>query len=74
MTSHPQYITVRNQRGADMLAALGGSLQRLPPVSSGDRRPLVMQVGGWVGRRGGCRVGRGGGGGGGGGGRGQLCS
>lgn len=44
MAQHPQYITVRNARGRAMLDCLGPQLQRLPAVSKGDSRPLVMQV------------------------------
>ncbi len=49
MAQHPQYVTVRNQRGQEMLKALGdvGQLERRPAISSGDRRPLVMQVCMW---------------------------
>jgi hypothetical protein len=45
MAQHPQYITVRNARGREMLDCLGAELQRMPAVSKGDSRPLVMQVG-----------------------------
>jgi hypothetical protein len=45
MAQHPQYITVRNARGREMLDCLGAQLQRMPAVSKGDSRPLVMQVG-----------------------------
>eukprot|EP00882_Tetradesmus_deserticola_P004812 GHRQ01005071.1.p1 GENE.GHRQ01005071.1~~GHRQ01005071.1.p1 ORF type:complete len:466 (+),score=194.94 GHRQ01005071.1:243-1640(+) len=44
MAQHPQYITVRNARGRQMLDCLGPQLQRLPAVSKGDSRPLVMQT------------------------------
>jgi hypothetical protein len=44
MAQHPQYITVRNSRGREMLDCLGTELQRMPAVSKGDSRPLVMQV------------------------------
>ena len=44
MTSHPQYITVRNSRGAHMLDAVRERLKILPTASSGDRRPFVMQT------------------------------
>lgn len=44
MAQHPQYITVRNGRGREMMDALGSELVRTPPVHTGDRRPLVMQV------------------------------
>lgn len=46
MSSHPQYITVRNSRGREMLDVLGADLIKTPPVDTGDRRPLVMQVSG----------------------------
>jgi hypothetical protein len=45
MAQHPQYITVRNARGREMLDCLGAELQRTPAMSKGDGRPLVMQVG-----------------------------
>ena len=44
MTSHPQYVTVRNQRGQEMLDAVRPGLQVFPTVSSGNRRPFVMQT------------------------------
>lgn len=44
MTSHPQYITVRNARGSQMLASVSDRLLRTPPIASGDRRPLVMET------------------------------
>ena len=44
MAAHPQYLTVRNSRGREMLDALGSELIRTPPVDTGNRRPLVMQV------------------------------
>ncbi len=44
MTSHPQYITVRNGRGREMLDAIGSRLKILPTMSSGDRTPFVMQT------------------------------
>lgn len=44
MTSHPQYITVRNGRGREMLDAVGSCLKILPTMSSGDRAPFVMQT------------------------------
>lgn len=45
MASHPQYLTVRNSRGREMLDVLGAELIRTPALDTGDRRPLVMQVG-----------------------------
>lgn len=47
MTSHPQYITVRNPRGQEMLDALGARLVKTTPVSKGNRGPIVMQVSEW---------------------------
>ena len=44
MTSHPQYITVRNDRGEEMLDAVRSKLQTYPTESSGDRRPFVLQT------------------------------
>lgn len=44
MTSHPQYITVRNERGAAMLDAVAGSLEEFPTMSAGDRTPFVMST------------------------------
>jgi hypothetical protein len=44
MSQHPQYITVRNSRGRELLDSLGAELIRTPPINKGDRRPIVMQV------------------------------
>lgn len=44
MTSHPQYITVRNERGRRMLESVKHRLNILPTSSSGNRRPFVMQT------------------------------
>ena len=44
MTSHPQYMTVRNARGAEMLDLVRDKLELLPTQSSGDRRPFVLQT------------------------------
>jgi hypothetical protein len=58
MAQHPQYLTVRNSRGREMLDVLGSELTRTPAIDTGDRRPLVMQVR-WldpVGLRRGCGV------------------
>jgi hypothetical protein len=44
MAQHPQYLTVRNSRGREMIDVLGSELIRTPAVDTGDRRPLVMQV------------------------------
>jgi 7-hydroxymethyl chlorophyll a reductase len=44
MTSHPQYVTVRNGRGREMLDAVTPRLRILPTATAGDRRPFVMQT------------------------------
>ncbi|KAK9820540.1 hypothetical protein WJX72_011419 [[Myrmecia] bisecta] len=44
MTSHPQYLTVRNDRGAEMLDAVRPRLEVFPTVSTGDRKPFVVQT------------------------------
>ncbi|KAK9789191.1 hypothetical protein WJX73_001217 [Symbiochloris irregularis] len=44
MTAHPQYITVRNQRGQEMLDSIGSQLVKYPTMSSGKRQPFVMQT------------------------------
>ena len=44
MTAHPQYLTVRNERGTEMLDAVRPRLQLLDPQASGNRRPFVMQT------------------------------
>lgn len=44
MAQHPQYLTVRNSRGREMIDVLGSELIRTPAVDTGDRRPLVMQT------------------------------
>ena len=44
MTSHNTYITVRNDRGREMLDAVRGDLAASPPASSGNRRPFVLQT------------------------------
>lgn len=44
MTQHPQYITVRNERGKEMLNAVRHLLEITPTVSTGDRRPFVMET------------------------------
>ncbi len=45
MTSHPQYVVVRNERGEEMLNTVRQRLEITPAISTGDRAPLVMQVG-----------------------------
>ena len=44
MTSHPQYLTVRNARGQELLDTVGDQLQRFPTASSGQREPFVLQT------------------------------
>ncbi|EEF44323.1 7-hydroxymethyl chlorophyll a reductase, chloroplastic [Ricinus communis] len=44
MTQHPQYVTVRNDRGREMLDLVRGLLEITPTISSGDRRPFVMET------------------------------
>lgn len=44
MTAHPQYLVVRNERGQKMLDSVKHRLEITPTVSTGDRKPLVMQV------------------------------
>ncbi|MEW5312039.1 MAG: hypothetical protein WDW38_003702 [Sanguina aurantia] len=44
MSSHPQYLVVRNERGSAMLDAVRPRLQTFPTMSTGDRRPIVTQT------------------------------
>lgn len=44
MTSHPQYVTVRNERGREMLDLVRPRLMTSPTSSSGDRKPFVLQT------------------------------
>ncbi|XP_066331197.1 7-hydroxymethyl chlorophyll a reductase, chloroplastic-like isoform X2 [Miscanthus floridulus] len=44
MTQHPQYITVRNDRGREMLSLVDGLLESTPTISSGSRQPFVMET------------------------------
>ncbi|KAH7431941.1 hypothetical protein KP509_08G074700 [Ceratopteris richardii] len=44
MTNHPQYITVRNERGREMLNVVRHLLEISPPVSSGNRKAFVMET------------------------------
>ncbi|KAL6313022.1 hypothetical protein AAG906_037860 [Vitis piasezkii] len=44
MTQHPQYVTVRNERGREMLSLVENLLEIIPTTSSGDRRPFVMET------------------------------
>lgn len=44
MTEHPQYITVRNEKGREMLSLVENLLEITPTRSSGNRRPFVMET------------------------------
>ncbi|KAI9078820.1 hypothetical protein K1719_039278 [Acacia pycnantha] len=44
MTQHPQYVTVRNERGREMLSLVEQYLEIKPTTSGGDRRPFVMET------------------------------
>lgn len=44
MTRHPQYITVRNERGEEMLDLVRDKLNITPTVSTGNRRPFVVET------------------------------
>lgn len=44
MVKHPQYITVRNSRGQEMMDSVKGKLEIIPTMSSGDRKPFVLQT------------------------------
>ncbi|KAH9619659.1 hypothetical protein KSS87_003841 [Heliosperma pusillum] len=44
MTQHPQYVTVRNERGREMLSLIENLLEITPTISSGNRRPFVMET------------------------------
>ncbi|BAT96207.1 7-hydroxymethyl chlorophyll a reductase [Vigna angularis] len=44
MPQHPQYVTVRNERGREMLSLVENLLEISPTISSGDRRPFVMET------------------------------
>lgn len=44
MTQHPQYITVRNERGREMIGLVKNLLEITPTINSGDRRPFVMET------------------------------
>ncbi|XP_060671683.1 7-hydroxymethyl chlorophyll a reductase, chloroplastic isoform X2 [Ziziphus jujuba] len=44
MTQHPQYVTVRNERGREMLSLVENYLEITPTISSGERRPFVMET------------------------------
>lgn len=44
MTKHPQYITVRNKRGKEMLDLVRPLLDITPTISTGNRKPFVMET------------------------------
>ncbi|XP_073279112.1 7-hydroxymethyl chlorophyll a reductase, chloroplastic isoform X2 [Primulina huaijiensis] len=44
MTQHPQYVTVRNERGKEMLSLVKDLLEITPTVSRGERQPFVMET------------------------------
>ncbi|XP_022157984.1 7-hydroxymethyl chlorophyll a reductase, chloroplastic isoform X3 [Momordica charantia] len=44
MTQHPQYVTVRNERGREMLGLVEQYLEITPTTSDGNRRPFVMET------------------------------
>ena len=44
MTEHQQYITVRNEKGREMLDLIKERLVVTEPQSTGDRRAFVMQT------------------------------
>ncbi|KAH9325294.1 hypothetical protein KI387_005472, partial [Taxus chinensis] len=44
MTQHPQYITVRNRRGREMLNLVRDLLEISSTVSNGKRHPFVMET------------------------------
>eukprot|EP01018_Ginkgo_biloba_P033600 Gb_34355 [translate_table: standard] len=44
MTQHPQYITVRNERGREMLNTVRDLLEITPAVSTGNRQSFVMET------------------------------
>ncbi|KAI5649875.1 hypothetical protein M9H77_35880 [Catharanthus roseus] len=44
MPQHPQYVTVRNERGREMLNLVKDLLEITPTISQGNRRPFVMET------------------------------
>jgi len=44
MTRHPQYLTVRNGRGQEMVDMVRHRLDKIPSVQSGDRSAFVMET------------------------------
>lgn len=44
MVSHPQFLTVRNGRGSEMLDMVRPRLHVMPTMSAGSRTQFVMQT------------------------------
>ncbi|GKV35324.1 hypothetical protein SLEP1_g43613 [Rubroshorea leprosula] len=44
MTQHPQYVTVRNARGREMLSLVENLLEITPTISGGNRQAFVMET------------------------------
>lgn len=44
MPNHPQYVTIRNERGQEMLNLVKDLLEITPTISTGNRRPFVMET------------------------------
>uniref|UniRef100_A0A7N0USR5 7-hydroxymethyl chlorophyll a reductase, chloroplastic n=1 Tax=Kalanchoe fedtschenkoi TaxID=63787 RepID=A0A7N0USR5_KALFE len=44
MNKHPQYVTIRNERGREMFDLIKNSLDVTSTISSGNRRPFVMET------------------------------
>ena len=44
MTRHPQYVTVRNEKGREMMDMIRDDCNITPSVSSGERKSFVMQT------------------------------
>ena len=44
VTRHPQYVTIRNDKGQEMMDMIRGDCDVTPSVSSGERKPFVMQT------------------------------
>ncbi|GMH45828.1 hypothetical protein BSKO_13791 [Bryopsis sp. KO-2023] len=44
MTAHPQYVTVRNGRGQELIDSVRHRLEITPTISEGDRRAVVMST------------------------------
>ena len=44
MNLHPQYVTIRNERGQKMIDLIKNDLQITPSTTRGDRKPFVLQT------------------------------